>query len=97
MSDPVQITDVPPQRLCCEIQLFELCDLCSCTDKNGRFCTNPDLLGRFEKIAEEELRVPERYLSEEDDDAYDDYAYDEDDEVGEDGCDEDGAGWEDEE
>jgi len=84
MSDSEQKTDVLPNRLCSEIQLFELCDLCSCSDKNGRFCTNPDLIGRFEKIAEDELRTPERYLSEEnDDDTYDD-VYDEDDEDGDD-------------
>jgi hypothetical protein len=61
-------TDVLPQRLCSEIQLFDLCDLDSCDHRSGRFCTNPVLLGRFEKIAEDELRVPERYTSEEIDD-----------------------------
>jgi hypothetical protein len=92
-----------PQRLCSEIQLFDLCDLDSCSHKNSRFCTDPVLLGRFEKIAEVELRAPERYISEEvdedeadegDGDGYDD----EDDEFtmenfegGED------DGWEDEE
>ena len=50
------------QRLCSEIQLFDLCDLDYCNSKQGRFCTNPDALQRFEAIKEEE---PEQYLSEE--------------------------------
>ena len=41
-------------RLCSEIQLFDLCDLESCTDKSGRFCTNQDLLSRFERISEDD-------------------------------------------
>jgi hypothetical protein len=100
MPDSEPKTDVPPQRLCCEIQLFDLCDQDSCGHKNGRFCTDPHLLGRFEKIAENELRSPESYLSEEivDDEADDGDGYDDDEEFamenlesGED------AGWEDEE
>ena len=58
----------PPQRLCSEIQLFELCDLYSCDYKTGRFCTNEDLISRFEDIAEDEHRPPERYIDEERDD-----------------------------
>ena len=69
MRDSEQKPDVLPQRLCGEIQLFDLCDLDSCVCKNGRFCTDPALLDRFEKIAEEELRAPERFVSEEIDDA----------------------------
>jgi hypothetical protein len=101
MPDSEPKPDNMPQRLCSEIQLFDLCDLDSCNHKNGRFCTDPVLLGRFEKTAEDELRAPERYFSEEldgaeanDNDGYDD----EDDEFtmenfegGED------DGWEDEE
>ena len=103
MTDSEPKTGVLPQRLCSEIQLFDLCDLDSCGRKNGRFCADPHLLDRFEKIAENELRPPERYLSEEDDDAesddgdgYDDEGEDEEFgmenlESGED------SGWEDEE
>jgi hypothetical protein len=69
MPDSEPKPDILPQRLCSEIQLFDLCDLDSCNHKNGRFCTDPVLLGRFEKIAEDELRAPERYISEEVDDA----------------------------
>lgn len=103
MTDSEPKTGVLPRRLCSEIQLFDLCDLDSCGRKNGRFCTDPYLLDRFEKIAENELRPPERYLSEEDDDSvtddgdgYDDEGEDEEFgienlESGED------SGWEDEE
>lgn len=69
MPDSDQITNALPQRLCSEIQLFDLCDLVSCNHKSGRFCTGPVLLDRFEKIIEDELRVPERFLSEDTDDA----------------------------
>ena len=78
MPDSEPKSDALPQRLCSEIQLFDLCDLDSCHLKNGRICTDPALLSRFEKIAEEELRIPERYISEEDDDseAHDGDGYD---------------------
>lgn len=58
-----------PQRLCSEIQLFDLCDLDACTFKNNRFCTNSDLLASFEKIADVERQSPELYVSEALDDA----------------------------
>lgn len=80
MDDSKLIPGSPPQRLCSEIQLFDLCDLTSCRFKSGRFCGCPDLLERFEKIADEEQRQPERYIdeeleegSEEDEDGYSDY------------------------
>ncbi len=78
------VTTLPavPQRLCSEIQLFDLCELTSCKLKVGKFCTDQDLLARFEKISDEEQRVPERYISEESDDALadedDDFNYDDD-------------------
>ena len=53
------------QRLCSEIQLFDLCDLDSCCQKDGRYCTNPEVLERFEAIKEEDERSPEQYLTEE--------------------------------
>lgn len=74
--------DTLPQRFCNEIQLFDLCDLDSCKHKNGRFCNDPVLLERFERIAEVELRTPDRYLAEEaeDDevDKVDEYDYEDD-------------------
>ncbi|HBA71821.1 MAG: hypothetical protein A2X82_19360 [Geobacteraceae bacterium GWC2_55_20] len=54
-----------PQRLCSEIQLFDLCDLTSCGFKSGRFCSNSELLRRFEGIAEQEVRLPDRIMDEE--------------------------------
>ena len=44
------------QRLCSEIQLFDLCDLDSCRFKSNRFCTNEELLAKFESIKEEDDR-----------------------------------------
>jgi hypothetical protein len=41
-----------PRRLCSEIQLFDLCELERCRFKDGRFCTDPELLARFEAVAE---------------------------------------------
>lgn len=70
----------PVQRLCNEIQLFDLCELERCGHKQGLYCTSPDLLRRFEAIAEEEDRLPtaSRYVSEEDEDEFgsDDDGYD---------------------
>jgi hypothetical protein len=72
--------DSMPQRLCSEIQLFDLCSLSTCRFKSGRFCSNPDLLERFEKINDAELRLPQQYQDEEldededsDRDDFDDY------------------------
>jgi hypothetical protein len=84
---------VPAQRLCNEIQLFDLCDLESCHYKNGRFCTNADLLTAFERISDaEEIRAA-RFVADEDEDgaevAYDDDEYDDaldDDERGDEDC-----------
>jgi len=53
------------QRLCSEIQLFDLCDLDVCSHKDGRYCTKGDILERFEAIKEEDERSPEQYLAEE--------------------------------
>ncbi|GFE61172.1 hypothetical protein [Geobacter sp. AOG2] len=47
-------TETPVQRLCNEIQLFDLCDLERCNYKNGRFCTNGELLVRFDRISEKD-------------------------------------------
>ena len=87
------IAITPAQRLCSEIQLFDLCELEKCHHKEGLYCTDEDLLNRFEAIAEEELRPVERHLSDETDEEdgtdgedYDD-AFDDDDFV-DDGFDE---------
>ena len=73
----------PAQRLCNEIQLFELCDLESCSCKAGRFCTNSDLLERFENIAEVERPV-EQHLTDENGDSEEDDELGYDDAFGED-------------
>jgi hypothetical protein len=73
----------PVDRLCSEIQLFDLCDLDSCGHKNGRFCTNEQLLTRFEAIREEDDRQTLLYDENEleDDGDFDDFDADyEDDE-----------------
>lgn len=62
----------PVQRLCNEIQLFDLCDRSSCSSKSGRFCTDTDLLIRFEKIEEQESRRPDPDPSEEWDEEHED-------------------------
>lgn len=75
-------------RLCNEIQLFDLCDLDTCRFKDGRFCTNEELVAAFEQISDaepvrretkisEELEEGEEGFDEEYDDAYDDREYDE--------------------
>lgn len=68
-----------PQRLCSEIQLFDLCERDVCGHKDGRYCTKGDLIARFEAIADEEERSPEQFLAEELDEVEgaDDLGYDE--------------------
>lgn len=77
----------PVQRLCNEIQLFDLCELEKCGHKKGLYCTSTELLNRFEAIAEvverpaargcisEELDEGEE-AGDEYDDAFDDAEYD---------------------
>ncbi len=83
-----QETDKPVQRLCSEIQLFDLCDLERCSHKEGRYCANGEMLARFERISEKDdtLPVSDSYLSEgpedgeeADDDVYGDGLDDRDD------------------
>ena len=68
-----------PQRLCSEIQLFDLCDRDVCAHKDGRYCTKGDILARFEAIKEEDDRPPEQFLADELDEVEgaDDLGYDE--------------------
>jgi hypothetical protein len=46
----------PVDRLCSEIQLFDLCDLDECGHKKSRYCTNEQLVKMFESIKEEDDR-----------------------------------------
>ena len=43
-----------PKRLCSEIQLFDLCSKDICEYKKERYCTNVDILTRFEAISDDE-------------------------------------------
>lgn len=80
MGTPLRI-----QRLCSEIQLFDLCDLETCCQKEGRYCTNEEVLAKFEAIKEEDERSPEQYIAEdlEDEQDSEDLEYDEEDGVDE--------------
>ncbi|MDA8429267.1 MAG: hypothetical protein M0T70_08430 [Geobacteraceae bacterium] len=55
---------LPVQRLCNEIQLFDLCELERCSFKQGRYCANAELLTVFEKISDAEVHRPEMLISE---------------------------------
>jgi len=59
------------QRLCSEIQLFDLCELDSCRFKSNRFCTNEKLLEKFESIKDEDVRQSILCEDEETDDEVD--------------------------
>jgi hypothetical protein len=60
-----------PRRLCSEIQLFDLCELEKCHFKDDRFCTDPEMLARFEAAAEPEDR-PVWHLGKDEDQDEDD-------------------------
>ena len=85
MSDSDTTSDTLPQRLCSEVQLFDLCELDSCRYKVGRFCSDPALLSRFEKIADDDLRTSDRFTFENpddldaDEDGYNEEGFDEED------------------
>jgi hypothetical protein len=70
-----QETDKPVQRLCSEIQLFDLCSLERCSHKEGRFCTNGELLTRFERISEKDDTRSYLFEGSEDGEEVDDDAY----------------------
>lgn len=74
------------ERLCSEIQLFDLCSKDRCEKRNGRYCTEAGMLARFEAISEEEDQI---YIADEIDDfeEADDLDYDE--EIGMDGNEDD--------
>lgn len=85
-NDDIKTT---PQRLCSEIQLFDLCELDRCDFKDGRFCTDPRLLAKFEAIADvEDERPSDRRAvnvdgaDDEEDEFYDDGQDEEEDEDG---------------
>lgn len=69
--NPDTETMEPPRRLCSEIQLFDLCELERCRFKDGRFCTEPALLARFEAVAEPQDRPTTRFEENEDEEEFD--------------------------
>ena len=70
-------TKQPVRRLCSEIQLFDLCDLETCRQKDGRYCTNKEALARFEAIQEED-ESSNKYLTDEIDEIEEEEAEDTD-------------------
>lgn len=76
------VKNQPTPRLCNEIQLFDLCEKEVCSYKSGRFCTEPNLLERFEKVEIKEARRVEpddcEISMEDENEIYDDIDYDED-------------------
>lgn len=71
IEDAVEKPPIPVQRLCNEIQLFDLCERERCNHKQGLYCTSTELLNRFEAIADEEERPAEGFISGEMDDTED--------------------------
>lgn len=72
-KDVMTATKQPARRLCSEIQLFDLCDLDACSHRQERFCTNSELLSKFEQIAEEDISSPtKQFLAEELEESEDD-------------------------
>jgi len=53
-DEPQKKSTVADQRLCSEIQLFDLCDIEGCHLRRGRFCSNEELISKFESIKEED-------------------------------------------
>lgn len=70
---------VQPRRLCSEIQLFDICELKRCRFRDDRFCTDPEMLSRFEALSEPEERPLNHCEDETDEMDYSDYYDDEDD------------------
>ena len=63
------------KRFCSEIQLFGLCRLSKCEKKDGRYCTDEDLLWRFNEISNEDDQTYRKgtYRNSPEPDSYGDY------------------------
>ena len=85
-AEDMDVAKLPIQRLCNEIQLFDLCDLEKCSFKEGRFCTNTELLTAFERISDAEVARSEVFVSDELEEGEDAYGEESDEEFGDDGC-----------
>jgi len=68
-----------PRRLCSEIQLFDLCELERCHFIDGRFCTDPEKLARFEAVAEPQDRPAPRFDDDDEEDEQTPEEFEEDD------------------
>ncbi|QOX79041.1 hypothetical protein FY034_08905 [Trichlorobacter lovleyi] len=68
LIDKDEVPQELPRRLCSEIQLFDLCELEKCHFKDDRFCTDPEMLARFEAAAEPEERPAWHFGKDEDQD-----------------------------
>lgn len=68
LIDKDEVPQELPRRLCSEIQLFDLCELEKCHFKDDRFCTDPEMLARFEAAAEPEERPAWHFGKDEDED-----------------------------
>ncbi len=66
LIDKDEVPQELPRRLCSEIQLFDLCELEKCHFKDDRFCTDPEMLARFEAAAEPEERPAWHFGKDED-------------------------------
>ncbi|MCL2761025.1 MAG: hypothetical protein FWD70_05195 [Desulfuromonadales bacterium] len=64
MTEETSETKPAEKRLCTEIQLFDLCSLDVCSYRDGKFCTNSNLLAKFENIVEEDDKPVELYMEE---------------------------------
>jgi hypothetical protein len=76
----MELKEQKPNRLCSEIQLFDLCDVDVCGHKDGRYCTKGDILAKFEAVLDaEDERSPEQFMADELDEleGADDLGYDE--------------------
>lgn len=67
-SEEKTVAGLPVQRLCNEIQLFDLCELETCSFKKGTFCANAEMLTAFERISDAEVDRPEVFVNEEQED-----------------------------
>ncbi len=66
-----------PKRLCSEIQLFDLCSRDKCKHRDGRYCSDSEMLAKFEAISEDDEKDRDRFVADEEDDVedsdYDEY------------------------
>lgn len=62
IRDEIMAGEERPRRLCSEIQLFDLCEKTRCSNRDGRYCTDENMLNRFEAISQEEDFPADEFL-----------------------------------